>query len=98
APPPLARPATRNTRGGAARAGLHNFAPSQKRTGLVNRRFGRLDFLKRTALGLFSAIAFGDWDHPVPNDFSRRPSGMEGRQSSLILRYIRKGPQSVDML
>ena len=44
--PALSHSASRNTRGGAARAGLNNFAPSQKRTGLVNRRFGRLDVLK----------------------------------------------------
>src|SRR5258708_21900166 len=55
--PALRRSVPRRTRDEAARAGLHNFAPSQKRTGLVNRRFGRLDFLKRTALNVAQSSA-----------------------------------------
>src|SRR5258708_11049105 len=50
--PALSRSVPRRTRDESARAGLHNFAPSQKRTGLVHRRFGHLASLKCTALVL----------------------------------------------
>src|SRR5882672_8959441 len=43
--PALSRSAPRRTRDESARAGLNNFAPSQKRTGLVHRKFRRLDSL-----------------------------------------------------
>jgi len=46
--------------------------------------------------GLFSA--FGDWDHPVSNDFSPPKAQGHGQASLSTFRYIKKGPQSAYML